>query len=89
MLRHPMRLFDGFLGELVAKAVLVDRDEAEASWSEGIAEHRIDPCADAGGRPVTSHSTRSPGSASFKSLMNSSRRSRLSTGESQKRSPSS
>ncbi len=41
-----------------------------------------------GGRPVTSHSTRSPASASLRSEMANSRRSRLSTGDSQKRSPS-
>ncbi len=40
-LRHPVRLGDRLLGELVAKAMLVDGDQAEAARGERIAEHRV------------------------------------------------
>jgi hypothetical protein len=41
-----MRLVDRLLGEFVAQAMLVDRDQREAARGERVAEHRIDPRAD-------------------------------------------
>ena len=47
LLRHPVRLVDRLLREFVAKAVLVDRDQAEAARRERIAEHGVDARAHA------------------------------------------
>src|SRR4051812_23798420 len=43
-LRYPTCLVDRLLPEFVAKAVLVDGDQAEAARREGIAENGVHAC---------------------------------------------
>ena len=46
LLGNAVRFVDRLLREFMPKAVLVDRDQAEAARRERIAEHRIDARAD-------------------------------------------
>ncbi len=87
-LGHAMRLVDRFLREFMAEPMLVDRDQAEAARRERIAEHRIDPRPHPR-RPAADFAQHQIAGLGVLDIgEGSSRRSLLSTGDSQKRSPS-